>query len=298
MMSERLQKVLARAGIASRRAIETLISEGKIKVNGRTAVLGERVGPGDRVNVDGQPVSQDKLIQQPCQVLLYHKQVGEVCTRHDPEKRPTIFKNLPKLQKGSWIAVGRLDINTSGLIMLTTDGELANRLMHPSSEIEREYAVRVFGQVTEEIAQRLLKGVMLEDGLAKFDKIMDSGGEASNHWYHVTLKEGRNREVRRLWESQGVSVSRLVRVRYGDIWLERRLRPGKCELLVEKQINLCRQWVGLEPVANQRAIIRRAKESIETKRDPVKLRKAKARSPKKHTPRARIRRDNKKKKRK
>ncbi len=296
-MSERIQKVLARAGIASRRAIETLISDGKIKVNGRTAALGDRIGPEDRVQVDGQPVSQDKLIQQPCQVLLYHKQVGEVCTRHDPEKRPTIFKKLPKLKKGSWIAVGRLDINTSGLIMLTTDGELANRLMHPSSEIEREYAVRVFGQVTEEIAQRLLQGVMLDDGLAKFEKIMDSGGEASNHWYHVTLKEGRNREVRRLWESQGIAVSRLVRVRYGDIWLERSLRLGRCELLDEKKVNLCRKWVGLAPIAEQRAIIRRAKESIETKRNPVKLRKSKARSPKKHTPRARIRRDSRKKRR-
>ncbi|MCF6218932.1 MAG: pseudouridine synthase [Gammaproteobacteria bacterium] len=297
-MSERIQKVLARAGIASRRAIETLISDGKIKVNGRTAVLGDQIGPEDRVQVDGQPVSQDKLIQQPCQILLYHKQVGEVCTRHDPEKRPTIFKKLPKLKKGSWIAVGRLDINTSGLIMLTTDGELANRLMHPSSEIEREYAVRVFGQVTEEMAQRLLQGVMLDDGLAKFEKIMDSGGEASNHWYHVTLKEGRNREVRRLWESQGIAVSRLVRVRYGDIWLERSLRPGRCELLDEKQVNLCRKWVGLTPIAEQRAIIRRAKEVIETKRNPVKLRKSKARSPKKHTPRARIRRENRKKGRK
>ncbi len=297
-MSERIQKVLARAGIASRRAIETLISDGKIKVNGRTAALGDHIGPEDRVQVDGQPVSQDKLIQQPCQILLYHKQVGEVCTRHDPEKRPTIFKKLPKLKKGSWIAVGRLDINTSGLIMLTTDGELANRLMHPSSEIEREYAVRVFGQVTEEIAQRLLQGVMLDDGLAKFEKIMDSGGEASNHWYHVTLKEGRNREVRRLWESQGIAVSRLVRVRYGDIWLERSLRPGRCELLDEKKVNLCRKWVGLTAIAEQRAIIRRAKEVIETKRNPVKLRKSKARSPKKHTPRARIRRDNRKKSRK
>ena len=297
-MSEKLQKVLARAGVASRRAIEKLISEGKIKVNGRTATLGDRVGPDDRINVDGQPIRQDRLIQQPCQILLYHKQVGEVCTRNDPEKRPTIFKNLPRLKKGNWIAVGRLDINTSGLMLLTTDGELANRLMHPSSEIEREYAVRVFGMVNEEVAQRLLQGVMLDDGLAKFDKIMDSGGEGSNHWYHVVLKEGRNREVRRLWESQGVSVSRLVRVRYGDIWLERSLRPGKCVELDEKKVNLCRQWVGLVPVSEQRAVIRRVKEHVENKRDPVKLRKSKARSPKKHTPRARIRRDSSKKRRK
>ncbi len=294
-MSEKLQKVLARAGIGSRRAIEEMIKEGKIKVNGRTATLGDRITQADKVNVDGQPVSQDRLIQQPCRVLLYHKQLGEVCTRHDPEKRPTIFKGLPKLPKGNWIAVGRLDINTSGLMLLTTDGELANRLMHPSSEIEREYACRCFGEVNEEIAQRLLQGVMLEDGMAKFEKIMDSGGEGANHWYHVVLSEGRNREVRRLWESQGVSVNRLVRVRYGDIWLDRGLRPGKTQELDEKAVNHIRGWVGLELLEVQRAVIRRAKQSIEQKRDPAKLRKAKSRSPKKHTPRARIRRDQRKK---
>ncbi len=288
-MSERIQKVLARAGIASRRAIETMITEGKIKVNGKTAGLGDHITAEDRVIVDGQIVSQDKLIQQACQVVLYHKPVGEICSRNDPEKRPTIFKNLPKLKKGSWIAVGRLDINTSGLMLLTTDGELANRLMHPSSEIEREYAVRVFGMMNEEIAQNMLKGVMLEDGIAKFDKILDSGGERSNHWYHVVLKEGRNREVRRLWESQGLAVSRLVRVRYGDFKLERSLRPGKSQVLDEKQVNICRKWVELEPVAGQRELIRRVKDKIEVKRNPVKLRKSKARSPKKHTPRARIR---------
>jgi len=293
-MSEKLQKVLARAGVASRRASEVLIADGKVIVNGRTATLGDRVSPSDRIVVDGQPVSQEKLIQQACQIILYHKKEGEICTRNDPEKRPTVFKNLPKLKKGNWIAVGRLDINTSGLMVFTTDGELANRLMHPSSEIEREYAARCFGRVDEEVAQRLLAGVMLEDGIAKFDKIMDSGGEGSNHWYHVVLKEGRNREVRRLWESQGVAVSRLVRVRFGDIWLERSLRPGKAIELDEKETNRIRAVVGLAPVAEQRAIIRRAKETIEPKRNEVKLRKSKARSPKKHTPRARIRRDKKK----
>lgn len=228
-MSERIQKVLANHGIASRREVERLISQGLIKVNGRVAELGCKVTPEDRIVVNGRVVRLNK--PQATEVLMYHKQAGEICTRQDPEDRPTVFKQLPKLHKQRWIAVGRLDFNTSGLLLFTNNGELANKLMHPSSEIEREYAVRVYGEVTQQHIDRLAKGVKLEDGMARFDDILDSGGEGRNHWYHVILKEGRNREVRRLWESQGLTVSRLIRVRFGNLHLPRNLRQGTCRKL-------------------------------------------------------------------
>lgn len=226
-MSERIQKILARAGYGSRRQIEAWIKEGKVQLNGEVASLGDQASVGDALRMDGKPLSPKRLWQQPQQVILYNKPVGEVCTRKDPEGRRTIFQSLPAPEEGRWVSVGRLDINTSGLILLTTDGDLANRLMHPSSEMDREYAVRVLGEVTTEIMQNLRDGVELEDGKAQFADIQDGGGEGANHWYHVVIQEGRNREVRRLWESQGVQVSRLMRVRYGPIIIPKQLKMGR-----------------------------------------------------------------------
>lgn len=224
-MDEKIQKVLARAGYGSRREIETWIEQGRIKVNRQTAKLGDRISIEDFVQLDGKPLTRlNKTVSN--RVIAYHKPVGEICSRNDPEGRPTIFKNLPEVHNSRWITVGRLDYNTSGLILLTTDGELANKLMHPSQEVEREYAVRILGQVSNETLQQLQQGVELEDGMARFDRILDSGGQGSNHWYHVLLKEGRNREVRRLWEAVGLTVSRLSRIRYGNIELGRQLKSG------------------------------------------------------------------------
>lgn len=226
-MSERIQKILARAGYGSRRQVEAWIKEGKVQLNGEVASLGDQADVGDTLRMDGKPLSPKRLWQQPQQVILYNKPVGEVCTRRDPEGRRTIFQSLPAPEEGRWVSVGRLDINTSGLILLTTDGDLANSLMHPSSEMDREYAVRVLGEVTTEIMQNLRDGVELEDGKAHFSDIQDGGGEGANHWYHVVIQEGRNREVRRLWESQGVQVSRLMRVRYGPIIIPKQLKMGR-----------------------------------------------------------------------
>jgi len=256
-MNEKLQKVLARIGLGSRRELEQWISDGRVSVNGKVAALGDRVGPGDVVRVDGHIIGQAALQGPERRVLVYHKPLGEVCTRSDPEKRPTIFEKMPPLRNGRWVAVGRLDVNTTGVILLTTDGELANRLMHPSSNIEREYAVRVFGEVSPEVIQRLRDGVMLDDGPARFDGIVDAGGDGANHWYHVILHEGRNREVRRLWESQGVTVSRLIRVRYGPVQLGRRLRPGRYEELEGETLQALLQQVGLaRPKA--KAVVKKA----------------------------------------
>jgi len=246
---EKLQKVLARAGFGSRREIEDWIREGRVKVNGKPAQLGDRVGDADRLTVDGRNVHPGKLRRKRSRVIVYHKPVGKVCSRRDPEGRPTIFEDLPRLQGGRWISVGRLDLNTSGLLLLTTDGELANRLMHPAQAVEREYAVRVLGEVTPAMLHNLERGVVLEDGPACFDAIRDAGGEGANHWYHVILREGRNREVRRLWESQGVQVSRLQRVRFGPISLPRWQKPGRWEDLDEQAVARLQQLVGLTPRA-------------------------------------------------
>jgi len=226
--SEKLQKVLARAGVNSRRQCEALISEGRVRVNGLVAKLGDRVIEADKISVDEYNLPKHALEHTKSRVLIYHKPEGEICSRSDPQNRPTVFDHLPILRKGRWVAIGRLDLNTSGLLLFTTDGELANQLMHPSGEIEREYAVRIFGDVTDQMIKNLKRGVELEDGVAKFKDIQFKGGEGRNSWYHVVICEGRNREVRRLWESQGgVKVSRLIRVRFGDIILPPLLRPGK-----------------------------------------------------------------------
>lgn len=221
----KLQKILADRGLGSRREMERWIAAGRVAVNSVVAGLGLRVKNSDVIEVDGKVLSPPEA--QATRVLIYHKPVGEVCTRHDPEGRPTIFQRLPRLHRQRWISVGRLDINTEGLIVLTNNGELAHRLLHPSFGVEREYAVRVLGKVTPEIVQRLLKGVSLEDGQARFQTITDAGGKGANHWYHVTLSEGRKREVRRLWESQNLTVSRLIRIRFGHFVLPPDLSRGQ-----------------------------------------------------------------------
>lgn len=234
MSKERIQKILARAGYGSRREIEKLISSGRITVNQRVAKLGDRISEDDSVSIDEKlcPITSQEKIR----VLLYHKPVGEVCTRKDPEGRPTVFNALPRLSHSRWINIGRLDINTSGLLLFTNDGELANRLMHPSSMVEREYAVRVLGTVNADTTKRLAHGVKLEDGQARFEDIVDVGGDGKNHWFHVVVVEGRNRLVRRLWESQGVTVSRLIRVRFGPITLPKSLSRGAWMELESSQI--------------------------------------------------------------
>lgn len=246
---ERLQKMLSRAGIGSRREVESWMAAGRITVNEELPEPGCKVVTTDRVELDGKRIdlsSADTVVRR---VIVYNKPEGEVTTRRDPDGRPTVFDRLPRLKDQRWISIGRLDINTTGLMLFTTDGELANRLMHPSHEIDREYAVRVFGEVDEAMTQRLLEGVLLEDGMAKFSDISAAGGEGINQWYHVTLMEGRNREVRRLWESQGVRVSRLKRVRFGPIFLPSRLSVGRWEELDQKGTDILSEMVGLTPLA-------------------------------------------------
>jgi 23S rRNA pseudouridine2605 synthase len=255
-MSEKLQKILARAGFGSRREIEEWIRQGRVTVNDRVATIGDRASEQDQIRLDGQPLRAQTLAGARRRVLAYHKAEGEVTTRSDPDGRPTVFDRLPLLRSGRWIAVGRLDVNTTGLLLLTTDGELANRLMHPSSGIEREYAVRVLGPVEPETLERLRQGVTLEDGEARFDQIADGGGQGANHWYHVVLREGRNREVRRLWESQGVRVSRLIRIRYGTIALRRGLRPGRWEELEPEEVQRLAELAGLPAMSSERPRIR------------------------------------------
>lgn len=225
-MSERLQKVLANMGLGSRRTMEEWIRGGRISVDGKSAILGTTVEGTEKILIDGKPI---KLDDSPFvrRIIAYCKPTGEVTTRNDPEDRKTIFDSLPPIKNGRWISIGRLDINTQGLLLLTNDGELANKMMHPSSEIEREYAVRVLGTLTEEMVTAMKTGVEFEDGISKFDEILYSGGEGANIWYHVILKGGKNREVRRLWESQGLTVSRLIRVRYGSYTLPKWLAANR-----------------------------------------------------------------------
>ncbi|MCE0732650.1 23S rRNA pseudouridine(2605) synthase RluB [Halomonas sp. G15] len=235
--SEKLQKVLARAGLGSRREMETAIAAGRVQVNGQVATLGDRIETRDKVLFDSRPVTLRAAEEVPRRVIMYNKPEGELCTRKDPEGRRTVFDRLPRLKGERWIAIGRLDINTSGLLLFTTDGELANRLMHPSTQVEREYAVRVMGEVTKEQVVAMVEGVMLDDGPARFTDVQEFGGEGINTWFHVVIMEGRNREVRRLWESQGLTVSRLKRVRYGNIFLDKRAKAGEWVELTQEEVD-------------------------------------------------------------
>ena len=251
---EKLQKVLARSGTGSRREMERWIEEGRITVNGQRAKLGDRVSGKDRITVDGKPLEIAPAEKTRC--ILYHKPTGEVCTRSDPQGRRTVFQRLPKLKTGRWISIGRLDFNTSGLLLFTTDGELANVLMHPSSNIEREYMVRVMGNVTPDMLKHMLDGVMLDDGVARFADIQDGGGEGINRWYYVVLMEGRNREVRRLWESQGLTVSRLKRVRYGEVFIPSKVKQGQWVELEGKEVKGLYRMVDLPLKDRQRGSIK------------------------------------------
>ncbi|MEM9305397.1 MAG: pseudouridine synthase [Pseudomonadota bacterium] len=241
---ERIQKVMAGAGLGSRRKIEAAIERGEIEVDGQQARLGQSLQEGQVVTF-GNRRFEVETAPRSTRVLMLNKREGVVCTRGDPEGRPTVFQGLPQLKGERWIAIGRLDINTTGLLLLTNDGELANTMMHPSNGVDREYACRVHGEVTDEMINNLLAGVTLEDGVACFSDVVRSGGDGENEWFHVALLEGRNREVRRLWQSQGVTVSRLKRVRYGAVFLPSRLKVGHREELKPRDIRILRQDVGL-----------------------------------------------------
>lgn len=233
----RLQKVLAEAGVGSRREMEEWISAGKVSVNGVVATIGQSVVPTDKVKVGGRLINiRFTGSSRPPRVLMYHKPEGEIVSRDDPDGRPSVFAALPRMRGGRWINVGRLDFNTSGLLLFTTSGELANKLMHPSSELVRDYAVRVLGELTMEAQKELLAGVELEDGLASFASLVDAGGEGANKWYRVSLFEGRNREVRRMFEAVGCTVSRLIRVRYGPFVLPPQLKRGRTYELTEDEV--------------------------------------------------------------
>jgi 23S rRNA pseudouridine2605 synthase len=244
-LEERLHKVLAQAGLGSRRALEERINQGMVKVNGEVATIGQSIRGGDRVDLDGKTFVASAL-NEPARVLIYNKPEGEVTTREDPEGRPTIFEALPRLKGARWISVGRLDINTTGLLVLTTDGELANTLMHPSREVEREYVCRIHGEVPENIVDRLKRGVALDDGPAKFDEIERINSSDSHSWFRVVVTEGRNREVRRLWESQDFQVSRLKRIRYGTLTLPRLLKRGQSQELPVEEVEALQRELGLE----------------------------------------------------
>jgi 23S rRNA pseudouridine2605 synthase len=260
---QRIQKVLAQAGVASRRSIEALVREGRITVNGERAALGQKVAPGDRVLVDGKGIALPRA-EPEVRVLAYKKRTGEIVTRDDPEGRRTVFRKLPELESGRWIAVGRLDVNTSGLLLFTTSGELARRLMHPSFQVEREYAVRVLGDVDDAMLQRLERGVKLDDGPGRFEKVWRSDGPGengdgpspvsrANRWFQVVVRQGRNRLVRRLWESQRCQVSRLIRVRYGPVELGRGIRSAGWRELEPHEVRALQGAVGLEPPRGGRA---------------------------------------------
>lgn len=247
MKSERIQKLLSRRGLGSRRQIEQWIRDKRIKVNGVVAGIGDRISCSDKVWLDKKQITINQKETSEPKVIIYHKPVGEICTRLDAKGRPTVFSKLPSLNGSRWISVGRLDINTSGLLLFTNDGELANRLMHPSANIDREYAVRVIGKVEPYMLRNIRRGLYLQCEnkkiWAKFTDIVDSGGSGKNHWYHVALMSGRNHEVKRLWSSQGITVSRLMRVRFGPISLPRELPRGSIKHLDQDEIDTLLDWL-------------------------------------------------------
>ena len=236
-MKTRIHKVLADHGIGSRRGIESLIRQKKVLVNGQLASIGQLVSEQDIFEVEGRTVRLSKKDPTKRRILMYNKKVGEISSRNDPDHKKTIFDSLPKLRSGRWVSVGRLDINTSGLILFTNDGSLANQLMHPSSNIEREYIARVHGHVSDEILNNLMKGVKLDDGFAKFTDVQGGRKGNTNQWFAMVIMEGRTREVRRLWESQGLEISRLKRVRYGTLFLPASLKQGAFKELSKGEIN-------------------------------------------------------------
>ena len=242
--SQKLQKVLAGSGLGSRRDMETWIEAGRVSVNGTVATLGRRVSPGDRILVDNRPVKLNLEDELP-RVLIYHKREGEIVSRDDPQARTTVFEELPRVRNGKWIAIGRLDFNTEGLLIFTTSGDLANRLMHPSFEVEREYSVRIMGELSQEQMRSMTAGIQLEDGPAHFERIAEQGGESSNRWYQVIIKEGRNREVRRMFEAMGMMVSRLIRVRFGMVNLPPRVKRGQMLELESQQVAAILKWADL-----------------------------------------------------
>ncbi|MFN0038040.1 MAG: 23S rRNA pseudouridine(2605) synthase RluB [Burkholderiales bacterium] len=270
--SQKLQKVLAQAGLGSRRGMEEMIKAGKVKVNGEVALLGARVTTDDLIQI-GRRQIKFKVTSKLPRVIVYHKPEGEIVSRDDPQGRPSVFEKLPVIRSAKWLAVGRLDFNTGGLLLFTTSGELANRLMHPRFEVEREYAVRLFGQLSPAHAAELRKGVQLSDGEAKFDLLEESGGEGRNRWYRLVLREGRNRVVRRMFEALGIQVSRLMRVRFGMVSLPPRLKRGTWIELKEAEISELLEWAGNAT----------APEPAETKE---KGRKPAAEKPGRHRPRS------------
>jgi len=250
---EKLQKVLARAGFGSRRELEQWIRDGRVQVNGKPAALGDRVTATDTIMVDGKKVSSaNKATEQP-RVLIYNKPEGEICSRKDPEGRASVYDRLPTVKHARWVAVGRLDISTSGLLLFTTDGELANHLMHPGSNIDREYAVRVKGDVSDQMLEQLRRGVEIEGHVCRFSDIQFFAGDGANRWYHVVIMEGRNREVRRLWESQGVQVSRLKRVRYGPVFIPSRVKKGQYYEMPAQEVEKLYIEVGLRAPKGKKA---------------------------------------------
>lgn len=254
MAGERIQKVLARAGLGSRREVESWIADGRLTVNGRLPEAGARVKGTEKFALDGKQLVVPEDSAQAHKVIAYHKPVGVICSRKDPEGRPSSFEDLPPLESGRWISVGRLDINTCGLLLFTTDGELANKLMHPSSEVRRHYAVRVHGRPAEKDLLQLRKGVTLEDGPARFDRVSEGGGDGANRWFDVVIKEGRKREVRRLWEALGFKVNRLIRTHFGPVRLHREQAAGSTRELTAGETRALYEAAGLPAPVPPKAV--------------------------------------------